>query len=95
MSSNESETAVCGSFEHLDDWEVNHWLPSNRTSVPQLIETFSLFQLVGVNPVMQFCTYIYYIYIYIYIYMYRLVTEHRGVLTIHIPRAEPEGVYSQ
>ena len=27
--------------------------------------------------------------------MYRLFTEHRGVLTIHIPRAEPEGVYSQ
>ena len=39
-------------FEDLDDWEVNHWLPSNQTSVPQLIETFSLFQLVGVNPVM-------------------------------------------
>ena len=39
-------------FEDLDDWEVNHWLPSNRTSVPQLMETFSLFQLVGVNPVM-------------------------------------------
>ena len=29
-------------FDDLDDWEVNHWLPSNRTSVPQLIETFSL-----------------------------------------------------
>ena len=25
---------------------------------------------------------------------YRLFTEHRGLLTIHIPRAEPEGVYS-
>ena len=24
-----------------------------------------------------------------------LFTEHRGVLTIHILRAEPEGVYSQ
>ena len=21
------------------NWEVNHWLPSNRTSVPQLMET--------------------------------------------------------
>ena len=21
------------------NWEVNHWLPSNRTLVPQLIET--------------------------------------------------------
>ena len=39
-------------FEDLDYWEVNHWLPSNQTLVLQLIETFSLFQLVGVNPVM-------------------------------------------
>ena len=39
-------------FDDLDDWEVNHWLPSNRNSVPQLIETFSLFQLVGINSVM-------------------------------------------
>ena len=29
-------------FDDLDDWEVNHWLTSNQTSVPQLIETFSL-----------------------------------------------------
>ena len=30
-------------FADLDDWEVNHWLPSNRTSVPQLIETLVSF----------------------------------------------------
>ena len=30
-----------------------------------------------------------------WLYMYRLFTAHQGVLAIHIPRAEPEGVYSQ
>ena len=49
----ERNSALWFLFEDLDDWEVNHWLPS--TSVPQLIETFRLFQLVGINPVMLFC----------------------------------------
>ena len=31
-------------FDDLDDWEVNHWLPSNQTSVPQLIETLVSFR---------------------------------------------------
>ena len=43
-------------FDDLDDWEVNHWLPSNWTLVPQLIGTFSLFQLVGINSLMYFRT---------------------------------------
>ena len=29
-----------------------NWTKSNRTSVPQLIETFSFFQLVSIKPVM-------------------------------------------
>ena len=41
-------------FDDLDDWEVNHCLPSNRTLVPQLIETISLYQLVGINTVYVF-----------------------------------------
>ena len=46
-SSNESETAVCGSlFEDLNDWEVITGCHQNRTSVPQLIETSVYFQLV-------------------------------------------------
>ena len=47
MSSNESETAVCGSlFEDLDDWEVITGCHQNWTSVSQLIETSVYFQLV-------------------------------------------------
>ena len=47
MSSNENETAVCGSlFEDLDDWEVITGCHQNWTSVPQLIETSAYFQLV-------------------------------------------------
>ena len=37
MDKNTSQLSVV--FDDLDDWEVNHWLPSNQTSVPQLIET--------------------------------------------------------
>ena len=43
-------------FDNLDDREVNHWLLSNQTST-RLIETFNLFQLVGVNPVMHLYQY--------------------------------------
>ena len=46
MSSNEKETAVCGSIlEDLDGWEVIT-CHQNWTSVPQLIETSAYFQLV-------------------------------------------------
>ena len=47
MSSNKSETAVCGSlFEDLDDWEVITGCHQNWTSVSQLIETSVYFRLV-------------------------------------------------
>ena len=47
MSSNKSETAVCGSlFEDLDDWEVITGYHQNRTLVSQPIETLAYFQLV-------------------------------------------------
>ena len=47
MSSNVSETAVCGSlYEDLNDWEVIPGCHHNWTSVSQLIETSVYFQLV-------------------------------------------------
>ena len=43
MSSDDSETAVCGSFfDDLDDWEVITGCHQNRTSFPQLIETLAV-----------------------------------------------------
>ena len=53
MDKNTSRLSVV--FDDLDDWEVNHWLPSNRTSGPPADRDSSFFQLVGVNPVMYLC----------------------------------------